>query len=50
MEEQPIHNFQDFPSIKWKQSNLVKLKETNPVKFQEQLKKVEVSIFGNNSF
>jgi predicted nucleotidyltransferase component of viral defense system len=40
-----IHNFQNFPSIKWKQSNLLKLKETNPVKFQEQWSNVDACIY-----
>jgi hypothetical protein len=31
-------------SIKWKQSNLLKLKETNPMKFQEQWNNVDACI------
>ena len=39
-----LYNFKDFPAVQWKLQNLQKLKETNPDKHSEQLKKLK-SIF-----
>ena len=32
-----IYNFEDYPSIKWKQLNLEKIKASNPIKHKELL-------------
>ena len=39
-----LYDFEDYPAIQWKLQNLRKLKETNPDKHSEQLKKLK-SIF-----
>ncbi len=39
-----LYDFKDYPAVRWKLQNLQKLKETNPDKHSEQLKKLK-SIF-----
>jgi hypothetical protein len=36
-----VYDYQCFPSVKWKLSNLVKFKEDNPESFQRQLHRLE---------
>ena len=36
-----VYDYQRFPSVKWKLSNLVKFKEDNPEAFQRQLHRLE---------
>jgi predicted nucleotidyltransferase component of viral defense system len=36
-----------YPSIKWKQLNVNKLKHDNPIKFRENIKKLEDLLYGN---
>ena len=35
------YDFEDYPAVQWKLQNLRKLKETNPDKQSEQLKKLK---------
>ena len=36
-----IFDYSKYPAIKWKQLNISKLKQENPVKFRESIKKLE---------
>lgn len=36
-----LYNFEDYPAVQWKLQNVQKLKETNPEKHSEQLKKLK---------
>ena len=43
-----LYNFKDYPAVQWKLQNLQKLKETNPDKHNEQLKKLKTQFKGNS--
>jgi hypothetical protein len=36
-----LYNFENYPAVQWKMQNLQKLKETNPEKHNDQLKKLK---------
>jgi len=36
-----LYDFKDFPSVKWKLQNIQKLYEGNPIKYAEQLARLE---------
>lgn len=41
-------NLSQYPSVKWKLQNIIKLKTTNPHKFQEGIKKLKSYLFNNH--
>jgi hypothetical protein len=41
-----VGNLSDYPSIKWKLLNILKLKETNPEKHKSGMKKLSSFLFG----
>ena len=40
-------DYSKYPAIKWKQLNINKLKQENPIKFGESVKKLDRSLYGN---